>query len=234
MLACAAGGFLQDGGSKVKKAISFYLTAVLLLAGCSDQSEPTASAAEDQAEPAVSTSESPTYYDDYVQNPQAVDDRLVQEIGQTARDSKGEVELKNINMEAQTLDIGQVKLTIREAKVFHFQPDYSLIDFYHSYTHDAEFDTVKLFVEIENTSDAPLHFAPVALIETSAKETKTWEDDIYLEELGGEIAPGETKKGNLGFIIEKSDIDSLIITTSDVFDKQEKKLADAQKINVEF
>lgn len=218
----------------MKKAIFFCAAAMLLLAGCSEPAEPAVSAAENQAEPVELTAEAPAYYNEYVQNPQVVDDRLLQEVGQTLRDRKGEINLKSINAEAQTLNIDSIKLTIRETKVFHFQPDYSLIDFYHSYTHDAEFDTVKLFVEIENTADVPLHFAPVALIETNAQETKTWEDDIYLEELSGEIAPGEKKKGNVGFIIEKSEIDSLTITTSDVFSIEEKKLADAQKINVEF
>ncbi|TWT27113.1 DUF4352 domain-containing protein [Planomicrobium sp. CPCC 101110] len=228
----------------MKKAIYFYLAAILLLAGCSGQAEPAASAAENQAEQTAAdtaevaetteTAAAPAYYDGYVKNPQVVDDRLLQEVGQSMRDSKGEINLTNANTEAQTASVGEISLTIREAKIFHFQPDYSLIDFYHSYTHDAEFDMVKFFVEIENTSDAPLHFAPVALVETSAEETKTWEDDIYLEELGGEIAPGETKSGNVGFIIEKSDIDSLTVTTSDVFDKEENKLEDAKKIDIKF
>jgi hypothetical protein len=227
MPAMAAGSFLQNGGPEMKKAIYFCLAAALLLAGCSAESESAASAAADKTE-------APAYYKNHVQNPQVVDDRALQEVGQSMRDSKGEAELKNINMEAQTIEIGPIKLTLREAKGFHFKPDYSLIDFYHSYTHDAEFDAVKLFVEIENASDTPLHFAPVALIGTDADETKTWKDDIYLEELNGEIGAGETKKGNIGFIIEKSDISSFVVTTSDVFDKEEKKLADAKQLQVEF
>jgi hypothetical protein len=220
----------------MKKAIYLCLASALLLAGCSGQAEPAASAAEEtaQASAAEKTVEAPAYYKEYVQNPQVTNDRLLQEVGQSARDNKGEAQLKNINMEAQTFEIGGIKLTIREAKVFHFKPDYSLIDFYHSYTHDTEFDAAKLFVEIENTSSETLRFAPVALLETDAEETKTWEDDIYLEELNGEIAAGEKKAGNLGFIIEKGDTGSLTVTTSDVFGKEDKKLADAQKIKLEF
>lgn len=216
----------------MKKIGYLWLASIILLTGCSEQTQPdVAEAAEQETEtPAIA----PAYYENYVQNPQAVDDRLLQEKGQTVRDGKGEGELKKVNMETQTFSIGEIELTIREAKVLHMKPDYSLIDFYHSYTHDAEFDTVKVFVEIENTSDKPIHFAPVALLETDTKELKTWEDDIYLEELNGEIGAGETKKGNIGFILEKSDIESLAITTSDVFDKEEKKLSNAEKIELDF
>ena len=42
------------------------------------------------------------------------------------------------------------------------------------------------------------------------------------------------KKGNLGFIIEKSNIDSIEITTSDVFNKNNEKVENAGKVKIEF
>ena len=93
---------------------------------------------------------------------------------------------------------------------------------------------MKMFVEITNTSDEPIHFAPVALLETAEEELKLWEDDIYLEELNGELAPGETKTGNVGFIIEKGGIESINITTSDVFDSKDKQIAKAVEFNTQF
>ena len=63
---------------------------------------------------------------------------------------------------------------------------------------------------------------------------ETWEDDIYLEELNGQIEANAKKKGNIGFILEESDIDSIEITTSDVFNQTDKKITDAGKIQIEF
>lgn len=219
----------------MKSTICLYVVSVLLLAGCSDQAEPADKIESVHAVATKHSSEIPAYYEDYILNPQVTDDRSLLEEGQTSRDNKGEVTLKAVNTDdSQTYEIGPIEMTVREAKVFHFKPDYSLIDFFHSYTHEPEFHVAKLFVEIKNTSDKPLKFAPVSLLNTSADEMKLWEDDIYLEELNGEMAAGETKKGNLGFIIENPEIDSLTITTSDVFEEGEKKIQNAKEIELQF
>lgn len=127
-----------------------------------------------------------------------------------------------------------MELTLAESKILQLEPDYSLIDFFHSYTHDQKFEVVKMFVEITNTSDEPVHFGPVALLETANGETKLWEDDIYLEELNGELAAGETKRGNIGFIVEDGSFDSVTITTSDVFDSQDNKITEALEFSTRF
>jgi hypothetical protein len=215
----------------MKRAIYLAILLSFLLIGCANNQAEKQITAESNAN---SSNEIPSYYQNYLDNPQVTNDNSLQEVGKTIRDVKGEVTLNKINKESQTVKIGAIELTIREAKILHFKPDYSLIDFFHSYTHDQEFDFVKVFVEIKNTSNEPLKFAPISLVHTSADEQKTWEDDIYLEELNGEIAANETKKGNLGFIIEKSKLDSFEITTSDVFNEQDKKLDNAQKLKIEF
>ena len=212
----------------MKHASYLLLFLVLLLSGCSEQAEPSASA---ESKDAI---EVPAYYDGYPKNPQVADDRALQQVGQKIRDSKGEMELKAVNLDSQTYNIGSIELTIREAKIVQFKPDYSLIDFYHSYTHEPEFDMVKLFVEIKNTSDEPLQFGPAAILKTAADEMKLWEDDVFLEELTGEITAGETKKGNLGFIIENPDFDSLTLTTSDVFGMDNEKMEKAKEIEISF
>ncbi|RLQ84900.1 hypothetical protein [Planomicrobium sp. Y74] len=208
----------------------FYLgiLSILVLAGCSEETEPVAEAAVNE-EAAI-----PTYFDGYVLNPQVTDDRSLEKAGQSFRDLRGEIELKAVNTEIPAYEVGGVELTVHEAKILHFKPEYSMIDFFHSYTHETEFGMVKYFVEITNTTEEVLKFAPVALVETNAGETKTWEEDIYLEELNGEIQPGETKKGNIGFILEKPSKEPLKFTTSDVFSVSDKKLAEAQLIEIEF
>lgn len=212
----------------MKRILFMGIMSILILAGCSEEAKPAAEAASNN-ETAI-----PAYFGDYVVNPQVTDDRSLQEAGQSFSDLRGEIELKAIETELPVHEIGDIELTVHEAKLLHFKPDYSMIDFYHSYTHETEFDIVKYFVEITNTSDEVLKFAPVAITETESGETVTWEEDIYLEELNGEIQPGETRKGNIGFILEKPGVESLKLTTSDVFSASDEKLAEAQQIEIEF
>lgn len=211
-----------------KQSMYIFLASALLLAGCSGK-ETTSSAVS-----AGSLSEPPAYYEGYAESPQVTGDQALLAEGDTVRDDKGELALEGVNLEGETLTIGEIELTVREAKNLRYKPSYGLIDFFHSYTHDTEFNLVKLFVEIKNIGDEPLRFAPVALLETSAGEIKLWEDDVYLEELNGEIAPGETKKGNLGFIVEKTGIESVLITTSDLFNEDGEVIVPAQQINMDF
>ncbi|KOF10017.1 hypothetical protein AC739_12200 [Planococcus glaciei] len=211
-----------------KRLLYFFLLTILLMGGCSEQEEPSTVLAAEEA------NEVPAYYKGYVANPQVTADALLQEEGQTIRDDKGELVVNEVTMDSQVHKIGPVEITIREAKNLHYKPAYSLVDFYHSYTHDTEFDLVKFFVEIKNTSGEPLHFAPVALLETSSGEKKLWEDDVYLEELNGEMAAGETKSGNLGFLVEEADFEFLTITTSDVFAEGTEKIADAKTVDIRF
>lgn len=211
-----------------KQSMYLFLASVLLLTGCSGKE------AAESAVAAESLQEPPAYYEDYVENPQVTADQTLQKTGQMVVDDKGELTLDAVNLDSKTYEVGDIKLTVWEAKNFHYKPSYGLVDFYRSYTHETEFNVAKLFVEIENTSDKPLHFAPVALLETSEGETKLWEDDVYLEELNGEISAGETKKGSLGFIVENPDFDSMVITTSELFDGNGGNVSPAQQIQVNF
>lgn len=191
---------------------------------------------------------------EYQPNPQVTDDRSLIKVGQTHEDDKGKATLKAIKDVNQTYKAGPIELTVKEMKEIHLRPSYGMIDYFHVLTHEEEFDFVKLAVEIKNTSSEQVSFAPVALLKTNTGETFDWEKDIYLEDLNGQIAGKETKAGNLGFIVNaegghghegagvqenhhengEKDIKWIEITTSDVFDKNEKKIADSQKIKIEF
>ncbi|MED3552802.1 hypothetical protein [Cytobacillus praedii] len=210
------------------KQVIYLALLLIALTGCSINDEKSV-AAKTSANNTI-----PSYYSDYILNPQVSDDRLLQEVGQFSRDNRGELKVKAAEYDSRTFKIGSIELAIKEAKILHFKPDYSLIDFYHSYTHDQEFDFVKFFVEIKNTSNQPLKFAPIAIVNTSAGEKVTFEDDIYLEDLNGEIAPNGIKKGNLGFIIEESNVNSIEIMTSDVFNEKDEKINDGETIRVKF
>lgn len=173
------------------------------------------------------------YLSDYYPNPQVTDDRTLLEVGQTVLDEKGEATLKAIKHINKTYTIGSIELSVKDMKVIHLIPDYSLIDYYHELTQDKEFDFVKIFVEVTNTGQKNLNFAPIAMITTSAGEKMDWEKDIYLEEISGELEANITKKGNLGFLIKK-DVNWIEITTSDVYDENKNKIYNAQKIKLEF
>ncbi|MEW8986213.1 MAG: hypothetical protein AB2401_04280, partial [Bacillus sp. (in: firmicutes)] len=62
----------------------------------------------------------------------------------------------------------------------------------------------------------------------------TWENDIYLDGLHGVYAPGEKKQGNVGFILENSNIQSVKVLTSDVYDANEKLIQNATELEYKF
>lgn len=171
---------------------------------------------------------------DYVPNPQVTDDRTLLSGGESFRDEKGYEKLKSYKKLDERISAGPIEMVIKEAKIIEYQPDYSLIDFFHSYTHEEHFIFVKVFVEIENKSDEALNFAPVAQIESDNGEKRSWEEDIYLEELNGIILPGEKKAGNIGVIVENPDIKSIEITTSKVINQSEEEIFEEQTGIVQF
>jgi hypothetical protein len=170
-----------------------------------------------------------------VPNPQITDDINLVTVGETVTDDKGELTLKSYKRINKTVNIGGVEMVLKEVKLMHFVPDYSMIDFFHSYTHEEEFDFLKVGIEVKNTSDEDMKFTPVAFVKTSNGELKTWEDDIFLEELNGEIQSNNVKKGNMGFILENTnDIKSIEILTSDVLNNVDESIEKAKTIKVDI
>ncbi|MGE7919135.1 DUF4352 domain-containing protein [Viridibacillus sp. NPDC093762] len=211
----------------MKKSLGFLLLSSLLF-GCSDKDFSTSS-------PALAQEIESNYLDGYGANPQVPDDRKLLTIGQSIKDAKGEATLQKINLEEQTITVGDIKLTVKDTKLIHLFPDYSLTDYFHALTHEEEFEFVKLFVEINNNSNDKVSFAPIAMIETNTGQKITWDQDIYLENLNEEIEGSASKKGNLGFIVDaKTNLEWIEITTSDVFDENEVKVADAKKFRIKF
>lgn len=210
----------------MRKILSLIFLSALLLVGCSDNNSLT--------ETHVVEAES-TFSTEYSPNPQVPNDRTLMEIGQKVSDEKGEATLEAISQIGETFEFGPIRLTIKEMKQIHLRPDYSLIDYFHVLTHEEEFDFVKVFVEVENTSTEKVHFAPIAKIKTNLGEEFDWHEDIYLEELNGELQGKEVKQGNIGFIVHISDtLEWILLDTSDIFDKNEKKIFNSQEIKLSF
>ncbi|AQQ52203.1 DUF4352 domain-containing protein [Planococcus lenghuensis] len=220
----------------MKRASLIGFTLAALLAGCSEQAD--TPAVSEQPEAGVSAAAShiaiPGFYEGYIVNPQVTDDRTLTETGAVFRDARGQIELLAAALDGDTVEIGGIELTVHAAKLLSYQPDYSLTDYYHHFTEAEEFPIINAFIEIRNTTDAPLKFAPVALASADTGEEYTWEDDIYLEELNGEIAPGETVKGHIGFVLDGEDTRTLTLTTSDVFNTEDEKIADANELTIDF
>ncbi|MGV2938675.1 DUF4352 domain-containing protein [Mesobacillus sp. LC4] len=165
--------------------------------------------------------------DVYVPNPQVTDDRNLEKAGDSITDEKGELTLKSVKKVNKTFKLDGIEYTVKEVKLLHFIPDYSLIDFYHPYTHDEEFDFVKIGVEVKNNSAESYHFGPVAMVNINDTIHKTWEDDFYLEELHGEILARQKKQGNLGFIVEElENLDKVEILSGDLVDKDKEKIGE--------
>jgi len=221
----------------MKKTSALCLISLFLLSGCSSDKEnkhltSTVSAAKESS--AQLESAIPAYYKDYPANPQVIDDRTLVQTGQTIRSNKGEASLKKIANLQNSYKTEAIDFKIQEAKLITYKPDYSLTDFYHSYTHDEQFTIIKFFIEIKNTSAETRYFAPIAYLNTDLGEKITWDQDIYLEDLNAPLKPNETKKGAIGFILEKPNIKSVKINTSAVFDKKHTQLAKSKIINISF
>ncbi|WHY77855.1 DUF4352 domain-containing protein [Neobacillus sp. WH10] len=213
------------------KKYFYHFLLLSVLAGCSAGNNTEPQGAQNiTAKPTLEIKN-----DVYVPSPQVTDDRNLVNIGETLSDTKGELtlkEYKKVNMEIQ---VGPANMIIKDIKVMHFVPDFSMIDFFHDYTHDEEFDFVKVEVEVKNTSNEVIKFNPIAFIKMNNGEQKTWEDDIYLEELPGEIGPNGVKKGNLGYILkDTNDIKWVELLTSDVVNKNEESIAEAKNIIIDF
>ncbi|MFS0890307.1 DUF4352 domain-containing protein [Peribacillus frigoritolerans] len=172
--------------------------------------------------------------DVYVPNPQLPDDINLNQIGQNVSDAKGELTLKAYKKVNETLNVGPIEVNIKEMKVMHATPDYSMIDFFHGYTHDEDFDIVKVNVEIKNNSDKKIKFSPVAFLETDRGEHLIWEDEIYLEELTGEIEGNGSKSGNTGFILNDGNIKNISVMSSDAVDDEGKVLAKGKSAEFAF
>lgn len=204
------------------------MIAVSILSGCSIAKEEI-----NKETKAAETAESQQVIENkdvYVPNPQVTDDSTLKNGGDSFTDNKGELTLKAVKEVNKTFNLDGIVYTIKDVKLLHFIPDYSLIDFYHPYTHDEEFDFVKIGVEVQNNSEESYHFGPVALVNINDTIQKTWEDDFYLEELQGEILAGQKKQGNLGFIVDELDnLDKVEILSGDLVDKDKKKIGEPVK-----
>lgn len=200
------------------------LLVAVLLSGCSEEVNKALAA----------TSPSDVLPGEYAENAHVTDDRKLNAVGDTVTDEKGTLTLAAINTEPVCKSIGPLTLTIHESKLMHYRPDYSLIDFYRSYTQGSEFHLVKLTVALTNLSDEPMKFGPASTALTSGGELKTLEDDVYLEELNGMIAAGETKTGSLGFIVENAGFETVVITTSDLLDQQDELITPAEIISIDL
>jgi hypothetical protein len=218
------------------KRYLFFLILLLVLSGCSSLNNAEDKSTRDQVKTIDQTEKNFNVQEDvYVPNPQITDDINLVTVGETVSDDKGELTLKSYKLLNKTVNIGGVEMVIKDAKLLHFVPDYSMIDFFHAYTHEEEFDFIKVGIEVKNSSDKDIKFTPVAFVKTNKGELKTWEEDIFLEELTGEIQRNDVKKGNMGFILENTnDIKSIEILTSDVLDGVGKNVEKAKTIELEI
>lgn len=227
--------FYYARGIPMKRYL-FFLILLLVLSGCSTVNNTENKATENQVKTIDQTEKKLNVQEDvYVPNPQITDDINLVTVGETVTDDKGELTLKSYKLLNKTVNIGGVEMVLKDAKLLHFVPDYSMIDFFHSYTHEEEFDFIKVGIEVKNTSDKDIKFTPVAFVKTNNGELKTWEEDIFLEELTGEIQRNDVKKGNMGFILENTnDIKSIEILTSDVLDGMGENVEKAKTIKLDI
>ncbi|MBV7506166.1 hypothetical protein KW850_12950 [Bacillus sp. sid0103] len=222
------------------KQAMIIILFVFLLTGCSFVSIQPPNEKTDTVTENTSTAAkkiSADEHDAYYNSPQVTDDSTLQKPGQSVTDEKGEATLKQMKQINKVYHFGDIEYTIKEMKLLHYRPDYSLIDYFHPLTEAEEFDFIKISVDIKNHSKEKLNFAPVALFETNTGVKMDWKQDMYLEHLNGEIEGSQIKRGSLGFIINQAnskEIQWIKILTSDVYNAQQERLEEAQKIQLNF
>ncbi|MGR6897243.1 DUF4352 domain-containing protein [Rummeliibacillus sp. BSL5] len=211
----------------MKKLLSMTLICLCfatLTAGCSFQSN-------SSTDTHVEAASNKDYLKTYQPNPQVTDDRTLLKTADDITDKRGYAKLESLNLAQKNYKLGDITLTIRDVKKIHLEPTYSMMDYFHVLTQDETFSVVKAFVEITNNSDKSLLFSPVGSLTANTGQKWTFEHDIYLDDLTGEIKPHETKKGNIGYILENgSNPREFTLQTSDIFDKKEQKVAAGTKI----
>jgi hypothetical protein len=227
------------GGINVKQTM-ITIALVLLLTGCSFVSiQPNKDKTDSKTEKISTATKKISEHDHnaYYNSPQVTDDSTLQKVGQSVTDEKGEATLKAIKPINSVYHLGDIEFTIKEIKLLHYRPDYSLIDYYHPLTEAEEFDFIKISADIKNKSKETRNFAPVALFETNTGIKMDWKQDMYLEHLNGEIEGNQVKRGSLGFIVDPAEskkIEWIKILTSDVFNEKQERLEEAQKIQLHF
>lgn len=171
------------------------------------------------------------YLKEYVDNPHMTSDAKLINIEDKNTSNKGTVKLVQANFKETTLRVGPMKLTFHDVKELLVEPDVSTLDSFAPLTHDKKFHLLKTFVTVENTSKNSLQFNPAVAASTSTHESWTWEQEVYLDELNGLYEPGQIKRGNIGFILQKNaPPTTFTLLTSDVFDLEQEVLATGKEI----
>lgn len=174
-----------------------------------------------------------SYADDYTENPQITSDLDLVEKEDVKSSAKGTIQLIEANFEQQKTTVEPMKLTIFDTKILQVEPDISMLDYFHVLTTKEEFNIVKAFISIKNTSDQIVYFNPSALVKTDTGEEWTWQEDVYLDELEGAYEPGQTKRGNIGFILTKKKTPTrFILQTTDVFNTEKEKITAGKEITL--
>lgn len=223
----------------MKHVLIILCTASLILGACANNADQNASQTENTK--AVAKANEPNAENEnkgLIDSPQAPDDSSLTEVGETYQDADGSITLKASADFNEKTTIGDIELTVSDVKVMSYAPSPDLIDFFHGYSNDeTKFNYVKIRVQIKNTSDQLVNFAPVSILETSNGEKKGFDDDFYLENLYGNYEPGEERIGQLGFVLnttEPEQLNAITIQTSDVFDEKEETITSGESITVPF
>ncbi|SFJ28816.1 hypothetical protein SAMN04487936_101539 [Halobacillus dabanensis] len=215
---------------------TLILISFILLAGCSISGQSQQSKAEVKNNPEA-VFEIPAK-EKYPNNPQAADDRELLKVGDRTEDENGQLTLEAIKEVEKFKQAGPVKVMVKDVKVMNYTPSPDLIDYFHAYTHnEMNFNYIKFTVAIKNTGKQTVNFAPVDLLETNTGEKKDFNDDFYLEHLTGSIKPGEEKVGNMGFVLNEtdiSDLQSIKIKTSNVLSDKKDSIHGPTTFKIEL
>lgn len=112
-----------------------------------------------------------------------------------------------------------IEYIVNDIKIIHFHPAQGHEHLFKEYTNLREFDFIKMNVEMVNTKPKTVKFTPIISLYAD-KFFISGEKDIYQEKISGNLKGGETKKGNIGFILPTpyEQVNQINITSSAVID----------------
>jgi len=210
-----------------KLVLLFVVVIVLMLVGCSDKEALTDEPEDKQKETETTENENEKESVDEVEEPvegeEASDKRSEEEIekegklvevGQTAEDPNGKVELMKIKDINETIKQGPLKIELINAKIFKrtdmSQESLNSINQFSQSKIDEKLSYIQLRYSVENTSDKDVSWGGLVNIVTDQKEQiDAFKEEFFLLNTSNQILGNVVKDYNQAFILDKPDVNKI-------------------------
>ena len=207
----------------MKKLLFIAVLVLLVLAGCSNEEEKTST--ENQKVVLDKTGEEEEEEEEVikeakeVETPKRSEEEIEKEgglieVGQTAEDPNGKVELMKIKDINETIKQGPLKIELINAKIFKrtdmSQESLNSINQFSQSKIDEKLSYIQLRYSVENTSDKDVSWGGLVNIVTDQKEQiDAFKEEFFLLNTSNQILGNVVKDYNQAFILDKPDVNKI-------------------------